>query len=52
MALRSPGEPPAKIEKEYQRAIRKALGVLLGATTTGQGEEEPVDGQGTFGAGA
>lgn len=33
MALHSPWEPPARIEKEYQRAIRKALGVLLGVNT-------------------
>ena len=29
-----------------------AISQLLGGTTTGQGEEEPADGQGTFGAGA
>ena len=42
MALRNPWEPPAKIEKEYQRAIRRAMGVLLGITTV-QGLGEAVD---------
>lgn len=42
MALRNPWEPPAKIEKEYQRAIRRAMGALLGITTV-QGLGDAVD---------
>lgn len=33
MALRNPWEPPAKIEKDYSKAIRQALSVLLGIDT-------------------